>query len=185
MCTHSNDIAALLCHLGALGRQNWYTGMDAAENIENEVGEVQAESGSVHAEHDAEKVDLLTIIRSLPPAELAVCIPPIILNRVRVLSHQAQAVVDEKQLPREFRVNKVWWEASQDSKEQKQKFILDQLEKKCKTNIITSIIVPECLPSSSFDISTQLANVLSHCPDLIHLDLSKNWIEWQRFSQGQ
>ena len=181
MCTHNNDIAALLCHLGALGHQNWYTGMDAGEKIENEGGGAETESGS--GQTAPEKLDLLAIIRSLPAEDLARCIPPVIFDRVREVSKEAGKTVDEKQIPREFRVNKVWWAACQDSLEKKQNFVLDQLEKQSERNIITSIIVPECLPSNSTDASAKLAKVLSHCPDLTHLDLSQNRIEWKELRQ--
>ena len=183
MCTHNNDIAALLCHLGALGRQNWYTGMDAGEKLENEGGGAETESGS--GQTAPEKLDLLAIIRSLPAEDLARCIPPVIFDRVREVSKEAGKTVDEKQIPREFCVNKVWWAACQDSLEKKQNFVLDQLSKQSERNIITSIIVPECLPSNSIDASKKLAEVLSHCPDLTHLDLSQNRIEWHQLYQAQ
>jgi Ran GTPase-activating protein (RanGAP) involved in mRNA processing and transport len=157
--------------------------VDGRERVHGE--EVEAESGGDHADAEVEKSDLLSIIARLPAEDLARCIPPYIFDKVRQASKAAEAAVDEKQLPREFRVNKVWWAASRDSQLDKENFILDKLLKKAEQTSIGSIIVPECLKSRSRNEAKKLAKVLALCPFLTWLDLSGNRIEWSELYQPE
>jgi Ran GTPase-activating protein (RanGAP) involved in mRNA processing and transport len=157
--------------------------VDGRERVHGE--EVEAESEGDHADPEVEKSDLLSIIASLPAEDLARCIPPYIFDKVRQASKAADAAVDEKQLPREFRVNKVWWAASRDPQLDKENFILDKLLKKAQQTSIGSIIVPDCLKSRSRNEAKKLATVLSHCPVLTWLDLSGNRIEWSELHQPE
>jgi Ran GTPase-activating protein (RanGAP) involved in mRNA processing and transport len=159
------------------------TEVDGRERVHGE--EVEAESGGDHADPEVEKSDLLSIIASLPTEDLARCIPPYIFDKVRQASKAAEAAVDEKKLPREFRVNKVWWAASRDSQLDKENFILDKLLERAQQMSIGSIIVPECLKSRSRNEAEKLATALSHCPVLTWLDLSGNRIEWSELHQPE
>jgi Ran GTPase-activating protein (RanGAP) involved in mRNA processing and transport len=127
----------------------------------------------------------LSIIASLPAEDLARCIPPYIFDKVRQVSNTAGAVVDEKKMAREFRVNKVWWAASRDSQLDKENFILDKLLKRAQQMSIGSILVPECLKSRYRNEVEKLATALSHCPVLTWLDLSGNRIEWSELHQPE
>jgi len=157
------------------------THVDDRERVHGE--EVEAESEGDHSDPEVEKSDLLSIIASLPTEDLARCIPPYIFDKVRQASKAAEAAVDEKQLPREFRVNKVWWAASRDSQLDKENFILDKLLERAQQMSIGSIIVPECLKSRSRNEAKKLATALSHCPVLTWLDLSGNRIQWSELNQ--
>ena len=182
MSTHCQDLPALLCQLGALGRENWYTGMLAAGGVDATAGvDTTAGGGEPQEIENAgpagpwvdEIVDLLTIFATVPEDELSMSITPALLARVRLASKKASAVFETAHFPREIRVNTVWYNACKDSNDTKANYILDQILQLTKTqNPITSITsMPGCLTLYEPDHQTKFKNILTSCPGLKHLNL--------------
>lgn len=130
--------------------------------------------------------DLLNLIRCLPPDELTSFIDVKLLVRLAQASKSAQQAFILKDMPRGYRLNKVWWATHEGSDQTKVNFILDELLKKAPETTIQSIILPGMIRNESFrEEAAKLATVLSHCPELTHLDLSRNNMDWWALTQQE
>jgi Ran GTPase-activating protein (RanGAP) involved in mRNA processing and transport len=201
MSTHHRDLSALLCQLGVLGRENWYTGVladggpDEAAGTEagaaTEAAEIEEAAEAWRKADDAgvpenplvEVVDLLTILAKVPVEDLASAMGASLLQKVKLTSKKATTIFDEAKFPQRYEVNELWWSTAQGNPEEKANIILEKLLQEAPTNTIESICLPNCMRAHVPNQATKLARILSQCPNLTDLDLSENRIEWREIEK--
>jgi hypothetical protein len=140
------------------------------------------------AELQKEKLDLLAFIRESPTDELRKFIEPKLLVKIAETSKAMIKAIIDPTLPREYRVNKKWWNSVEGmglEEEVKKKFIFEQLNKRASLERIESLTMQGCLRSHFREEAQNLATVLSKCPHLTHLDLSNNRLEWMEMYQTE
>ncbi len=97
------------------------------------------------AEPRAGKFDLLAFIKQLPVDELRRFIEPKLLVKIAETSKSTANAIIDTTLPREYRVNKVWWDYEEDTEERKAIYILNELYKRASVERIESLIIQGCL----------------------------------------
>jgi Leucine-rich repeat (LRR) protein len=200
MSTHYHDLPALLCQLGALGRENWYTGAPADGGSEQAAG---TEAGAATEAEDMqdtkqaaeawretagagvpenpldEVVGLLTVMAKVPPEDLARAMGVSLVQRLTTISKKATEIFDEAKFPHCYELNELWWSTSQDNPEVKVTLILNKLLDEAPKHAIQSICLPKIMRAQVPNQATKLARILSQSPVLTDLDLSESRIAWQ------
>ena len=141
------------------------------------------------AEIQKENLDLLAFIRKSPTDELKKFIEPRLLVKIAETSKAMTEAIIDPTLPREYRVNRKWWDSTEGmglEEELKKKYMFEQLNKRAGElkERIESLTMQGCLRSHFREEAQNLATVLSKCPHLTHLDLSNNRLEWMETDGG-
>lgn len=135
-----------------------------------------------------EAANLWSILTTVPPQDFARYFSKSALENLKATSRTGSKIVKGlspyyTHVPVGFEVDQTWMETSKKSRTEKANLILQRMLMTAKTWSLRIIRVPGCLQLGSAkhdgtcpDQVYKLVEILSHCSDLTHIDLSKSFI---------
>lgn len=132
-----------------------------------------------------EAANLWSILTTVPPQDFARYFSKSALENLKATSRTGSKIAKDLRphVPVGIEVDQTWMESSKKSRTEKANLILHRMLMSAKRWSLRSIKVPGCLQLCSngndcigLDQVYKLVEILSHCSDLTHIDLSKSLI---------